>query len=106
MHAGVSTARVHLQMQTCCGESRAGREAAREPHGVGNHAKTLGRATHGKALGRSGCGEALYLDFSVGDGGQVLGITGDGDGPDTAPLRAAVKYGVHRDAAEQDKGPH
>ena len=47
---------------------------------------------------------SLYLDFSIGDGGQILGIAGDGDGPDAVTFGAAVEYRVHRDPARQDRG--
>lgn len=43
---------------------------------------------------------ALYLDFSIRDGCQILGITGDSYGPDAITFWAAVKYSVHRNAAK------
>lgn len=72
------------------------------PHG-------LSRAAPGDTRGRMASPlrlpqRTLYLDFSIGDGCQILGVPGDGYGPDTVTLRAAVKHCVYRNAAKQNRG--
>lgn len=47
---------------------------------------------------------SLYLNFGIGDGGQILGVMGHGDGPDALIFGAAVEYGVHRDPVRQGGG--
>lgn len=72
------------------------------PHG-------LSRAAPGDTRGRLASPlrppqRALYLHFSIRDGCQILGVPGDGYGPDTVTFRAAVKYCVYRNAAKQNRG--
>lgn len=60
-------------------------------------AETSGVLTSSKRPTR----RTLYLVFSIRDGGQKLGVTGDGYCPYAVTFWTAVKYGVHRDSEKK-----